>query len=481
MKKKNILRVVIAFILCFTTALSLFACGGGNGGNNNEPKTEGTLEFDENGNVKFSNVSLKLETVVAGDDKDAFNDIINKFNVAYRNKIRISVTNTGAGIFEDTVGKKITNKTNAPDIIMSHQKSHKNFEKNNLIQPLNETMTASKINIDLNTYADGLSKYSDLGNAGKIYSIPCDGQSMVFIYNKKELEKTGKQLPTTRAELLEVCKAYKDATNNMPIAWSTGADYFANYTYFTAVLQNGATLYNEKTYTTDWFDNKTNLAAIKNATASINELIELGYAGYNQSKTDNQSAFNAGNRLFYLIDPWSLVETLNAYAEVKKVTVDEVISDYVGGTTCQGWFAMSDNEHKNDIYGDSHFFAMTMTVTDINKKAAILEFINWFNSNVDTGKDWARAGHISMSKTIADDAEYKSDVYVSDFLAKFYPDVNNFRCIGNTPYYAEITNNLKSVFSQTVKGKGDAPSESAMESAIKGAQNAVNNAIGFFG
>ena len=125
--KKKIFCGVLAVLLCVLMVFPLASCKKNpNGGNNNGGQisdkwwtTEGELSKDENGNVVFNNVSIRLETVVAGDDKDAFNMLVDKFNRLYAGKIRVNVTNTGAGAYESTVASKITNNNNAPDLIMS--------------------------------------------------------------------------------------------------------------------------------------------------------------------------------------------------------------------------------------------------------------------------------------------------------------------------------------------------------------------------
>ena len=487
--KKKFFSGLLAVLLCAVMVLSLASCkknpdsgNNNNGGeiNNAWWTTEGELTKDENGNVVFNNVSIRLETVVAGDDKDAFNMLVEKFNRLYAGKIRVNVTNTGAGVYESTVAAKITNNNNAPDLIMSHQKSHKNFADNKLIQPLTEAMNLSGITLDMNNYASGLSQYTSLGYNGYTFSVPVDGQSMAVFYNKKALAALGKSLPTNRAELLELCEAYKQATGNTPIAWNTSGDYFANYVYISAILQNGGTLYDENTYLASWYDDETNRNAIHNASESFREMFSKGYARFAESSSTALSDFIGGNRLFYFTDPWSMSDLVSQYAEREGVSDSTLIETTLGGTTYAGWFAMSDTATKDYIFGDSHFFAMTKNVTDINKKAAILEFIKWFTNEASVGAEWAKAGHISVSKTISENEEYKSDTYVSNFISQFYPDINNFRCVGNTPHYEAIISNLKAIFSDTVDNNGGHTAERDY-SVIKQKQDAVNNSINFFG
>lgn len=480
--KRKFLLTIIAIIMCLVTVFACVACDGNTPDDNVVPTT-GELNFDENGNVIFKNTTIRLETVVNGDDTSAFDAIIARFNMIYDGRISINVTHTAQGVYETTVANKIENNNNPPDIIMSHQKSHKSFQEAGYIQSLDNIIEKSGIKIDPADYADGLAQYMKLGT-DKLYSVPIDGQTHVLFYNKAELAKTGMSLPTNREELFAVCKKYMEVTGgNTPIAWCTGADYFANYVFISAILQNGATLYDSKTYMTDWYDNETNRNAFINASESIREIINLNYASYNASSSDNLNNFMKGQRLFYFTDPWSMDGLVNKYAEQKGVDKTTLFNEVLGGASFSGWFAMSDNSQKNAIFGDSHFFAMSKSVTDITKQAAVLEFIKWFTTDGTAGADWAQAGHVSVSKVINASDTYKNNSYVTNFIGNFYPDINDFTCVGVTPYYSAVINNIKSLFSETVNTKtlGGSYNKNDDAKVIKGKQDAVNNQIGFFG
>jgi ABC-type glycerol-3-phosphate transport system substrate-binding protein len=365
---------------------------------------------------------------------------------------------------------------------MSHQKSHRNFADYGFIQPLDEAMEKSGIQIDMSNYATGLAQYTKHGT-NHLYSVPIDAQTQVVFYNKKELAKTDMALPTNRAELMDVCNAYKTATGNRPIAWATGASYFSNYVYLTALMQNGLKLYDETSFMTAWYDNEANRMAIVNGNESIRELINSGYAAYNVAGATNLSDFLSGKALFYFADPWTMQSLVNAYAEQEDCSAEDIMAEYLGGVASSGWFAMTDNAQKNAIFGDSHFFAMTKSVTDINKKAAILEFIKWFTTNATAGADWAQAGHISVSQEILKSDKYKTNPYVVNLVNNFYGDVNNFTCVGSTPYYDVIIGNLQSLFADTVNNKTLVAGYNKENDFgfIKGKQDAVNNQIAFFG
>ena len=113
-------------------------------------------------------------------------------------------------------------------------------------------------------------------------------------------------------------------------------------------------------------------------------------ADYNQSTSSILQEFLSDQALFYIAEPWSMESLLNAYAAQNNFSREQTIADYVGGTSMAGWFALEDSENANKIFGDSHFFAISKTCTDINKKAAICEFVRWFTQTGSVGADWRR-------------------------------------------------------------------------------------------
>lgn len=482
MKKiKSVIALTLAALTCGTVA---FAAGCNGDSSSTEPT--GELQFDEQGNVIFENVNIKLATVVSGTDKAVFDQLVARFNNAYKGKIRIESDSTSQGIYETQVADRISHNSNAPDLLMSHGKYHKNFADNGLIRPFNNVMELSGIEIDLSKYSEGLMKYNNLGATdGSIYSIAADAQSTIVVYNKKQLEAIGyEKAPSNRVELLDACAKYKAQYNKTPIAWadndnSTGN--FQEYTFGTAILQNGGSIANAEGKC-DWHTNTTNRAAIQNAINAYRELYDNGYAVRNYAKNNCISDFVKGNCLFYFLAPWELSGLIINYADQNKITEQQAIADYVGGASLGGWFAMGENanqEYANYIYGDSHCFAMSKTVRNITKQAAILEFINWFTTSGTVAAKWAEAGHITSCKLAADSVEYKANAYASNYFANFYPDINNFQNMPVVKDAKTFVSNLVGLFVSTV-AVSSGYSTAKDEQAMKNRQNDINNSLDFF-
>lgn len=133
------------------------------------------------------------------------------------------------------------------------------------------------------------------------------------------------------------------------------------------------------------------------------------------------------------------------------------------------------SENGSKIFGDSHSFAITSTVRDINVKAAIVEFTNWFTTNAEIGVEWADAGHISASTTIGTNKTYTNSEAVKDYIQPFYNDINDFVCSGNTPYYEVTFRYLQGLATNVLTDSSGANDKSTIESA----QKTVNDQIEF--
>lgn len=436
------MKKIISVLLCVIMAvagMSLAACTPDGGDPNGGFETTGELIKDENGNIVYDDVIIRLTTVVTGEDKDTLQNLVSKFNREYKDKITVTMNGIPEATFEEDVSKQLTNNNNPPDFIMSHQEGLKSLADLKLIKPLDKIMSDSGIYFDMDDYASVLSQYAYLGT-NNLYAVPSDAQSVMVLYNKDVLKKCGyDKLPENHDDLVALCTSAKN-NNYTPIAWSTSFEQFQSYVFVTALLQNGAELYNQNSYKAEWVSDAQNKIAFENALASIRDLT-------NTSPADDTTAnilkkFLNNQALFYVAAPWNMSSVLTTYIEQNKSlgieTVDE-LAEHIGGTSMANWFALDNTaEYANVIYGDAHFFAMTKAVTDVTKQAAILEFIRWFTQNSSISATWGETGHISLySATVVSD-EYNKNSYVKNYVMKFYPDINKFRCTGSTPYFKDL-------------------------------------------
>ena len=485
MKKIKWIALLCVTVLCLTFALA--GCIDPNAGNDddgNKVITEkwwedtGELSFNSKGEIKYSNVTIKLATVVSGEDRDTFKKLIDDFNREYKGKIAVDAEDIGQTNFESTVAQRIASNNKAPDLIMSHQKGHKYFVENKVIQPFSkEIMQESKISIDMDDYSDGLAQYSSLGYKDELFSVPCDAQSMVVFYNKQLLKEIGKELPTNHAELLDVCKTFVEKKGTSPIAWPCANQngHWYNYVFTTAIMQNGGKLYDNATKKADW-TSEPNKTAMTNAIQSIRDLVDSDgptkYAPFNDKNSDDSSQLEfADNRaLFYVYFPWR-IQSLETLYKTRNNVQD--VTDIIGTTSIANWFAMDDTSaDAGKIFVDSHFFAMGKLVTDVSKKAAIMEFVKWFSQRVDVCKTWASTGHITACKLVSASDEYKNDVYCQRYVNNFYPNIDNLVSMGLTSHYNTVLSHIKTLGFETLSN-----TSANIESKLASIQKSFNDEI----
>lgn len=479
MKKKILGVLCLSLALTFTVPLA--ACGGGGGGLNDDGtwwSTTGELNKDGNGNVVFDDITLRMTTIVSGVDKTPFGDIISQFNAEYRGKININpIYLTGDNFEKDVTMKVNQNANNAPDIVMLHQESLKGFLDYKVIQPYDIAMNETGIEIDLTAFAQGVNQYSKAGTDYQ-FGVPVDAAGMVVYYNKDLLKEiTGSdKVPQMRSELLSVCGQFKERyPANYPISWESSGDFFCQYLMPTAVLQNGGHLYKDDLYA-DWYNDETQRGIYKNAIESVRSYIDSGYAKLGVHEMAGATDFTQNKSIFYVTMPWYRENIVSSYAEINKID-QAAAEEKISGASVSGWFAMSDETSDNakKIYGDSHMFAMTKTVKDINEKAAVCEFVKWFTQRADIGAQWAEAGHVTLSNTIANSTTYTENKNVVNFIDNWYPHLDAFTTIGITPYYSTVGLSLKTLLSESLLL--DSPKESDYLELIKTKQNELNSQI----
>lgn len=439
----------------------------------------GEITKDSNGNIVFDDVNIKLTSVICGYDQNGFETLIDQFNRKYNGQINITHQVYSQDVIDERVMQQIQNETNAPDLILTHQKTHAYLASNKIIQPMDAAYELAGIEVDKSDFLPNFADYCDLGYEGRMFTIPVDAQSMVIYYNKNLLSKYNAELPQTRAEFLQLCKTVQNgerASNSQFNAVTCGADYdfFRMYLLPTAVLQNGGELYGSDGLV-HWTEGD-NFTAFSNGVKAVKELADEGLWDSTDSNESARAKFCKDNALFYISLPFDANTIFSAYASASGHSLDVVKTQDIGGFSTAGLFALdgAPENSKNKIFGDSHAFTMSKTVTDITKKAAIAVFVNWFTTNVDVGIEWAKLGHTTASYTIRGNAAYNADSYVSEFSNMFYGDINNFVTAGKTPNYTLIFSDMQTALLNCLR---NASNDYDIKTELANAQKKINASI----
>ena len=440
----------------------------------------GEITKDSNGNIVFDDLNIKLTSVICGYDQNGFETLIDQFNRKYNGQINITHQVYSQDEIDERVMQQIQNETNAPDLILTHQKTHAYLASNKIIQPMDAAYELAGIEVDKSDFLPNFADYCDLGYEGRMFTIPVDAQSMVIYYNKNLLSKYNAELPQTRAEFLQLCKTVQNgerASNSQFNAVTCGADYdfFKMYLLPTAVLQNGGELYGSDGLI-HWTEGD-NFTAFSNGVKAVKELADEGLWDSTDSNESARAKFCKDNALFYISLPFDANTIFSAYASASGHSIDVVKTQDIGGFSTAGLFALdgAPENSKNKIFGDSHAFAMSKTVTDVTKKAAIAVFVNWFTTDVDVGIEWAKLGHTTASYTIRGNAAYNADSYVSEFSNMFYGDINNFVTAGKTPNYTLIFPDMQTALLNCLR---NASNDYDIKTELANAQKKINASIG---
>ena len=484
------MKRLTSFLLVAALALSmgmLTACGGGSD-SKEWWSTTGELQKDENGDVVFDNLNITVESVASGDDSAAFSSIVDDFNVAYRGKIRVKVVYTLEDGYAAAVTQKIQNDINTPDLLMAHQKLGKTFYGSKIIQPMEEGYEAAGLTLDYTKYSSYLASFASLDSAYK-FGVPIDMQGEIMLVNKDLLAQIGKSVPTDRASFIDVLQAAKiawprlpanenDTNGYVPLGISTESPFWNRYVWTTALLQNGAQLYNPENYTAEW-TNDTNKAAFLNATKSLDEFFESGYSEYGRSASYVNGQFQKGRALFCLNVPFSVPGIIKAFAARNEITEAQA-NEKIGAVSVSKLFAMdASGAQAETIYGDSHTFYMSNSVTDITEKAACAVFVNYISNYAAGGAKWGAAGHATASVTIGESDEYKNNAFVKDYISVWYPDMTKFTAMGNTPFFTDVDTILNSLCADLLKDRKVWATEVTFNTLLTRRQTELNGLITF--
>lgn len=439
----------------------------------------GEIVKDDNGDIVFDDVTIKLTSVICGYDQNGFETLIDQFNREHMGQISVTHQTYNQTEIDGTVMRQIQNETNAPDLILTHQKTHASFAANKLIQPMDAAYELAGIELDKSDFLPNFADYCDLGYEGRMFTIPVDAQSMVIYYNKNLLTKYNVELPQTRDEFLQVCKTVQtgERSNNSQFnAIACGADYefFKMYLLPTAVLQNGGELYGSDGLV-HWTEGD-NFTAFSNGIKAVKELSDEGLWNSTEDNESARAKFCMNNALFYISLPFDSNVIFSAYASNSGHSLDVVKTQDIGGFATAGLFALdgAPESSKNKVFGDSHAFTMSKTISDVTKKAAIAVFVNWFTTNVNVGIEWAKLGHTTASYTIRANAAYNADTYVNEFSNMFYGDINNFVTAGKTTNYSLIFPDMQTALLNCLK---NASNDYDIKTELAAAQKKINAAI----
>jgi len=257
--------------LCSLVVFSLASCGGQE---NNEQGDygNGDLVYDENNNIVYDGVELKMWSVTTGDDATTQDQIVNEFNTLYDGMIHVTVEHRSRYDLEQLLNSTMQfDQANAPDILFNHGARVDEYDDRGWLLPIEDYYELGNVPLDKEDFASSLIASTTLDD--KMYATPIDVHSATVTIRVDILEKNGLEIPTNYQELVDVCeetielardgnlwirgensdgygsdewRLASTATDYVPFPISYGDMWVHEFAGYTAVVQNGATIVDEE-------------------------------------------------------------------------------------------------------------------------------------------------------------------------------------------------------------------------------------------
>lgn len=143
------------------TVLLLAGCkGNGNTSSSINPQTslsEGDIERDENGQIIYNNIQLKMWSVTTGDDAKTQDEIITEFNNTYKGMINVTAEHISRYDMEQLLETTMQfDQENAPDLLFSHGSRSSEYNSKGWLAPVESAIEKAEILIDKDDYVNHL-------------------------------------------------------------------------------------------------------------------------------------------------------------------------------------------------------------------------------------------------------------------------------------------------------------------------------------
>lgn len=442
----------------------LFSCS-----NQSKVTENNDIIHDDNGNVVYDKVELKLWSVTTGDDASTQNEIIENFNTIYDGMIHVSAEHISRYDLESRLNSTMSfDKANAPDALFTHGHRTREYIENKWIQPIEDYYTLSNTPLDKSDFAPSL--LNTVTFEEKMYSTPIDVHSTMIEMRVDILEKNNLSIPTNYNELVSVCsKATELAKNgNLWIRGENSEGYASDewrkattaeaYTAFpisygdmwvheffgyTAAIQNGgAFLASDGTGMPGWDTDEvaSGLQVLRDwifpSSTSANKVqLSLDYgSGYDVGI----EPFRSGKAIFKLNGPWVYKDDLEKFDIMLRNDGGETnittrsLSNMVAKDTSK--------DYASKIKGEGHAIMLMSTVESATKKCAVSVFADYMAYY--SGIEWAKRGHIPAVNSVLNNNEFKSDDDYEKYI-KYWGTPNDYEVYGSTKYYSYIDTYFK--------------------------------------
>ncbi len=317
--------------------------------------------------------------------------LVNEFNATNKDGIVVKPQIIEWGPYYDQISARMT-AGDVPDVSVMHESVLGDFVARGLVEPLDDEF--KKAGIDPNQFTEHGRNGVTVG--GKIYALPYDTHAWLWHMNANLFKKAGLvnddgsiKLPTSADELLAQAKQFKEATGKPYFAWPTVNETAAQLrTLITLVAQQGGKLFPE--------DKKIDLHSPEAMTALklMDTLYKEGHIKPNLDYGLANQAFLNGDVGCVVVGTW----TIDSFIEAS----DPATSPLHGGYQVYPFAKLYANKA---AWADGHSWVIFKGgAKDPAKRKAALTFMKYL---FDRNFEWARTGHLTVSKTVLDSAQFQ--------------------------------------------------------------------------
>ena len=460
------------------TVLLLAGCkGNGNTSSSINPQTslsEGDIERDENGQIIYNNIQLKMWSVTTGDDAKTQDEIITEFNNTYKGMINVTAEHISRYDMEQLLETTMQfDQENAPDLLFSHGSRSSEYNSKGWLAPVESAIEKAEILIDKDDYVTSL--LDSVSVNGYLYGLPQDVHSAMIMVRTDILEKNNLTIPTNYQELVDVCEsAISKAKNGQlmirgensdgynatewrkapstdpyyPFPMAYGDMWIHEFLGYTAAIQNGTKLIDENgmpAWNSKEMENGLQLLrdfVMPSSTSTNKNAITKAYnAEYDVGK----QPFASGTSIFKLLGPW---EYINDVAEFDKMLAKDGGSNNIKTISLSNLFAKdSSKDYASKIKGEGHAFMMMSTVESTTKKCASMIFADWMVNNA--GIKWAERGHLPSLKSVEQSEEYRNSDSYKNYISN-WGTCDDYVVFPATKYYSTIDSHFKTCVQQAM-------------------------------
>ena len=288
-----------------------------------------------------------------------------------------------------------------PVISVMHASVISDYSSRGLLEPLDDGF--KKVGIDPASFTD--SGRNAVTKDGKIYALPFDTHSWLWHINMNLFKKAGlvdadgkPVLPKSPDELLAQAKQFKE---------KTGKPYFVMFTVkeTAAFTRDMDTLLDQQD--SNWMADPTKVdlsgPEAKNALTLLKTLYDNGDITKDQDYAAGNAGFIKGDGGVMVNGTW-VIDSLDQ--ESKKPD----------GALANGYEVRPFPQlYKNPkLWADSHSWVILKQDLTDAQRASAYEFLKFLYDN---NFQWARTGHLSVSKAVVDSAEFKALPHRADIAS----------------------------------------------------------------